>query len=559
MIGEEASAGTAAERPAFTHRQIQVIFTGIMIGMLLAALDQTIIATALPTIVGDLGGLNHLSWVVTSYLLASTVTTPLWGKFSDLYGRKGVFQVAIVLFLAGSALSGFAHTMNELIAFRALQGMGSGGIMSGAMSIIGDVLSPRERGRYQGYTMGVWSFASISGPAVGGLITEHLSWRWCFYVNLPIGVVALVVTSVVLNLSFRRVPHKIDWTGAALLVGGIGSILLVTVWGGGEHGWLSPTILGLIAGGIVLIAAFTYQERRATEPILPLRLFKNPAFRQMNATGFLVAMAMFGTTAYLPLFLQIVTGIRPTLSGLLLMPQSFSSTIAGIIVGRLVTKTGRYKRYPVVGACLMPTGLFLLSTMNAHTPELLVSLYMVIMGSGMGMIVPVMMIGLQNSVQREDLGTATSSNMFFRNMGGSFGVALFGSVMTARLAHYFPLEVPRAAAARFHLSAARIALSPTAVRHLPTALRAGIIDTFGLSLHTVFLVAAPVALIALPILLRVREVPLRSGAFMKSAARAALTEIEGLDEEEPAPLAPAGARAGSERSGQVEPAPAASA
>ncbi|HVB05346.1 MAG TPA: MDR family MFS transporter [Acidimicrobiales bacterium] len=522
----EAAAVVEGEHNAFSHRQIQVIFTGVMLGMLLAAMDQTIVATALPTIAGDLGGLSHLSWVITAYLLASTVTTPIWGKFSDLYGRKTVYQTAIVLFLAGSALCGFAHSMNELIVFRGLQGIGSGGIISGAMSIIGDVLSPRERGRYQGYTMSVWSFASISGPAVGGLITEHLSWRWCFYVNLPIGAVALIVTSVVLNLDFTRVPHRIDWAGAALLVGGISSVLLVTVWGGGEDGWLSPTIIGLLFGAVALIALFVRQEQRAPEPILPLRLFRNPTFRQMNATGFLVAMAMFGTTAYLPLFLQTVTGIRPTLSGLLLMPQSFSSTIAGIVVGRLVSRTGRYKRYPVVGACLMPTGLLLLSTMNEHTPELLVAAYMVILGTGMGMIVPVMMIGLQNSVQREDLGTATSSNMFFRNMGGSFGVALFGSVLTARLTHYFPLVVPRAAAARLHLSASRIALSPAAIRALPHALRGGLIDAFALSLHAVFLVAGPVALVTLPILLRVREIPLRSAAYVRDAARAALTEVE---------------------------------
>jgi EmrB/QacA subfamily drug resistance transporter len=519
------SDAPAAERPAFTHRQIQVIFSGIMLGMLLAAMDQTIVATALPTIAGDLGGLGHLSWVVTSYLVASTVTTPIWGKFSDLHGRKRVFQIAIVLFVAASALAGFSHSMSELIAFRALQGMGSGGLISGAMSIIGDILSPRERGRYQGYTMSVWTFASISGPAVGGLITEHLSWRWCFYVNVPLGIVALVVTSSVLNLNFTRVPHRIDWAGAALLIGGIGSLLLVTVFGGGEYPWASPEIIGLALGAVVMIVAFTFQERRATEPIVPLRLFSNATFRQMNATGFLVAMAMFGTTAYLPLFLQIVTGIRPTLSGLLLMPQSLSSTISGILVGRLVSKTGHYKHYPVVGAVLMPAALFALSTMNAHTSELVVSAYLVVLGTGMGMIIPVMMIGLQNSVERSDLGTATSSNMFFRSMGGSFGVALFGSVMNARLTHFFPRYISTAEATRLHISAARIALSPAAVLRLPHEVREGIIEIFARSLHTVFLVAAPTALLALPIVLRVREIPLRAAAYVRAAA-GAMTEVE---------------------------------
>lgn len=522
-IGPEAVA-PADERVALSHRQILVILTGLMLGILLAALDQTIVSTALPTIVGDLGGINRLSWVVTAYLIASTTTTPIYGKLGDLYGRKIVFQFAISLFLVGSALSGLAHTMTELIIFRAVQGLGSGGIVSQAMAIIGDILSPRERGKYQGYTMGVWTFASVSGPAVGGLLTEHLSWRWCFYVNLPLGAIALVVTSVVLNLSFTRVRHHIDYSGALVLVLGVVSLLFVSVLGGGAFAWSSVQILGLLAAAVVLLVGFVLHERRTPDPLLPLRLFANPTFRIMNLAAFLSAAAMFGTTVYLPLFLQLVTGVQPALSGILIMPQSVSSMIAGVWMGRRITKTGHYRVYPLVASVLMTCGIVLLSTMTQTTPRYDAAIFMMLFGLGTGMIMPVQLVAIQNAVSRQDLGTATASNMFFRQMGSSFGVAVFGSVMNARLRYWIPRLVP--SSPRLHLSASSIAYSPAQVRRLPLPVRNGLIEAFARSLHVVFLSAAPLTVLGFIVLISLKELPLRTAAYVR-AADAAGAGMEG--------------------------------
>lgn len=503
-----------AERPHLSHRQIQIIYSGLMLGMLLAALDQTIVATALPTIVGDLGGLNHLSWVVTAYLLASTSSTPLYGKLGDLFGRKIVFQTAILIFLVGSMLSGRSHTMSELIAFRAIQGLGAGGIMSLSMAITGDILSPRERGKYQAYGMSVFSLASVAGPALGGLFTQHLSWRWCFYVNIPLGIIALVVTTTVLRLPFRRVPHKIDFLGAGLLVAGVTSILLGTVWGGRQYAWTSTHTVGAFAGGVVLLLLFAAQEQRAVEPILPLRLFKNSVFRTTSAAGFLCGMALFGTTVYLPLFLQLVTGAGPTQSGLLLVPQMIGMMGGGILVGRAVTRTGKYKIYPVVGSLILPTGIFLLSRMTTTTPHLMSSLFMLITGTGMGMVMPVTLTAVQNAVPQTDLGVATSSSIFFRSMGASFGVAVFGAIMNARLAYWFPHFVK--STGKLHISVTSVAFSPARVYQLPLALRNGIIQAFAHALHVVFLCAAPVALLTFPVLLTLKQLPLRSSAYVSS-------------------------------------------
>jgi EmrB/QacA subfamily drug resistance transporter len=504
------------DRPRLTHRQIQIIYSGLMLGMMLAALDQTIVATALPTIVGDLGGLNHLSWVVTAYLLASTSSTPLYGKLGDLFGRKIVFQSAICIFLCGSMLSGISHSMTELIACRAIQGLGAGGIMSLSMAITGDILSPRDRGKYQAYGTSVFSIASVAGPAIGGLFTQHLSWRWCFYVNIPLGIIALVVTTVVLRLPFRRVEHKIDFLGAGLLVAGVTAILLGTVWGGTEYPWSSWQIFGVFGAGLGLLALFAAQEKRAAEPILPLRLFKNSVFRTTSAAGFLVGMALFGTTVYLPLFLQLVTGAGPTLSGLLLVPQMIGVMGGGVFVGRAVTRTGKYKIYPLIGTLLLPTGIFLLSTMTTTTPHLYSSLFMLITGTGMGMVMPVTLTAVQNAVPQADLGVATSSSVFFRSMGASFGVAIFGAVMNARLRYWFPHFVH--STGHLKISVTSVAYSPAAVYKLPPAIRNGIIQAFGHSLHVVFLCAAPVALLTFPIILLLKQLPLRSNAYVGSTA-----------------------------------------
>ena len=495
--------------PLLSHRQIMVIFTGLMSGMLLAALDQTIVSTALPTIVGDLHGLNHLSWVVSAYMLTSTASTPLYGKISDLYGRKPVFQTAIVIFLAGSALSGISQSMNELIAFRAVQGLGAGGLMALAMAIVGDIVSPRERGRYQGYIGGVFAFASVTGPLIGGIFTDQLSWRWCFYVNIPVGIVALLITSAVLRYPFARVQHAIDYVGSALLVAAITLLLLVTVWGGNQYAWGSPTILGLVGAGVVLLVVFALWERRVDEPVLPPRLFRLGVYNLTNGAGFLVGFAMFGATVFLPLYLQLVTGISPTLSGLQILPLMAGMMVTSIATGRLITRTGRYKRYPVAGAVVMPIGLWLLSLMGPHTSRALMSAYMVLLGVGMGLIMQVLVIAVQNAVDYRDLGTATSSNTFFRSMGGAFGVAVFGSILVARLNFWIPRLVPPLPGGR-RLPTSVVMAAPAVVRRLPAPIRDGAIASFSHSLHSVFLWSAPVAALALPLVLAMKELPLRS-------------------------------------------------
>ena len=508
-----------AQKEGLSHRRIMIIYSGLMLGMLLAALDQTIISTALPTIVGDLGGLNHLQWVVDAYLVTSTCSTLLWGKLGDLYGRKIVFQAAIVIFLAGSALSGLAHSMVQLILFRGVQGLGAGGLMALAFAIIGDILSPRQRGRYQGYMMAVFSLSSVAGPAIGGFLTQSYSWRWCFYVNVPVGIVALVVTSTVLNLPFRRVNHRVDYAGAALQVGAVGAILLVTIWGGVSYSWTSAPIIGLALGGVLLIVLFIRQEKRASEPVLPLRLFRNSVFNATNVAGFLAGMAMFGGTVFMPLFLQLVTGVSPTLSGLLVLPMMAGVTASSVSIGRLITRTGRYKVWPLIGSVLMPTGMYLLSFMTAATPRWEAGAFMLVLGLGMGMIMPVLIVAIQNATDQADMGTATSANTFFRSMGMSFGVAVFGTIMNTRLQYWFPRLVPNLK--HLSLSANSVAYSPSAVQHLPPAVRHGIITAFSHSLHTVFLWAAPIALLTLPAVLLMKELPLRTEAYIDSAGAAA--------------------------------------
>ena len=457
-------------------------FAGLLLSMLLASLDQTIVSTALPTIVGDLGGLDQLAWVVTAYLLGATVSMPLWGRTSDIYGRKPLFVAAIVVFLAGSALSGAAESLGELIGFRALQGLGAGGLMTLAMAIVGEIVAPRERGRYQGYIQMVFVLASVAGPLLGGVLAGELSWRWVFYVNLPIGALALGAIAATLHAPATAggARPRIDYAGAGLLTASLSCLLLVTVWGGRTYAWTAPETLGLTAATVALLAAFLVQERRAPEPILPLRLFREPVFSVASATLFLAGCAFFAVIVFTPMFLQLATGASPTESGLLLLPLLLSATVTTALAGRVISKTGRYKAFPVAGLALMTAGLVLMSGLAADTSVLAISLMLVVFGIGFGMFTQVLVLAVQNAADRRDIGIATASTNLFRALGGSIGVALFGSVFAARLDDLAG-RVPR----------------PEAIAE---------------SLGTVFTVAAPIAALALLCVLALREVPLRRTA-----------------------------------------------
>lgn len=508
-----------------SHRQVLIVFSGLMLGMLLAALDQTIVATALPTIVGDLGGLNHLSWVVTAYLLTSTASVPLYGKISDLYGRKRIFQAAIVLFLIGSVICGAAQNMLTLIIARGIQGAGGGGLMALAMIIIADVVSPRERGRYQGYTGAVFATASVAGPLLGGFFTDSLSWRWIFYINLPVGIVALVVTSAVLNLPFARRNHRIDYLGAGLLVGAVTSFLLVTVWGGSEFAWSSATIILLTLGGLVLLGAFLFQERRAAEPILPLNLFRNSVFAVASAISALVGLTMFSAMIFLPLYFQIVTGASATRSGLLMLPLMAGLMTTSIGSGRVISHTGKYRIFPILGGAVSFLGLLLLSRIDVDTSRGETAVYMLITGAGIGLTMQTLILAVQNVVPHEDMGAATSGVTFFRSMGGAFGVAIFGTVLNNRLDHYVPRNVPADILASLGSpSGNELGRSRVVIERLPDLARIGVIHSFADSLQVVFLVAAPLAFLAFVLAWFVKDVPLRESVHVGGMTE---TSVEG--------------------------------
>jgi EmrB/QacA subfamily drug resistance transporter len=500
--------GTAPE-VELTHREILVVMSGLMLGMLVAALGQTVVATALPTIVGELGGQDQLAWVVSATLLTSTASTPLWGKLSDLYGRRPLFQAAIVVFLLGSVLCGLSQTMAQLIGFRAVQGLGIGGLMALSQAIIGDIVSPRERGRYQGYIGSVFGVASVAGPLIGGFLVDGPGWRWCFYVGVPIGIAAYAVTSRVLTMPFTRRDHQIDYVGAALIVGGVSLLLLLLSLGGTEFEWGSAEIAGMAVGSVVLLALAVVQERRAAEPIIPPRLFRIPTFRITSLAGFIVGVAMFGAIVYLPQYLQIVKGQSPTRSGLLTIPLMIGLMAMSIGSGRMITKTGRYKVFPVVGLIVVAVGLGLFSLLGVDTPLPVAGAYMLVLGAGLGMVMQVLVLAVQNAVEHRDLGTATSAATFFRSMGGALGVAVFGALLSDRLGRYIP---ERLAAAGVEAGAGRSDLlgTPDAIAALPGPVRDAVLGGFADSLSDLYTIAIPIALVGFVVVLFLPELPLRT-------------------------------------------------
>ena len=467
-----------------SHQRVLVVFSGLMLAMLLAALDSTIVATALPTIVGELGGLERLSWVVTAYLLAQTVVTPLYGKLGDLYGRKVVLQSAIVIFLIGSVLCGMAGSMMQLILFRAIQGLGGGGLMVTTQAAIGDIVSARERGRYQGIFGAVFGLASIAGPLLGGFFTTELSWRWIFYVNLPLGGIALGVIAATLPARPERVRHAIDYAGAGLLAAGLASLVILTDLGGAAYPWDSPPIIGLGVLAVATLAGFIFAERRASEPVVPLHLFRVRDFTVATTVGLVVGFALFGSVTYLPLFLQVVKGVSPTASGLMMLPMMGGMLTSSILSGQLISRTGRYKRYPVVGMLVMTGGLFLLSRMHAGTTTGTALLAMLVLGLGLGLVMQVLVIAVQNAVDYKDLGVATSGTILFRLVGGSVGTAVLGAIFAARLALELDTVLP---AGTTRLAGAGV--SPSAIAALPPAERALYAGAFADSLAAIFLVA----------------------------------------------------------------------
>ena len=504
------------------QRQILIVLPGLLLAILLAMLDNLIVGTALPRIVGSLGGVTHLSWVVTAYILASTVTTPFYGKLGDMYGRKKFFVAAIAIFLAGSALSGLSLSMAQLITFRAIQGLGAGGLMVGAMATLGDIVPPRERGRYMSYMMVVMMLATIGGPLAGGFITDSFSWRWIFYINLPVGGAALVYLIATLHLPVHRVRHRIDYLGGVQLGVAATALILLATWGGTEFGWGSWQIIGLALLTAAATAAFCLTEMRAAEPMLPLRVFRNSNFSVTMVLTFLVGLAMFGAMTFLPLYQQTVQGASATVSGLMLTPMMLGVTVTSIVAGQVTTRTGRYKMFPILGGGIMAIGMFLLTGLGVSTSRTTSGLYYVVLGLGMGFLMQMVSLIAQNSVELKDMGVASSARMFFQQIGGSLGVAAFGAVFASRLTD----SLRSAAGSGAHISASGGQLDPTTVNTLPAAARQEVFIAIAHAIQGVFIWAVPASVLMFVLAWFIKEVPLRGRAPAGNTAEPA-TELVG--------------------------------